>query len=309
MRILITGGAGFQGSHLTERCLSTGHQVTILNTFSDYAVHSIGHLAKDVSIVWGSITDPEIVEKTVRGQELVVHMAARINVDESIEAPSSFLAANIMGTYNVLEAVRKYSCRLVYASSCEVYGTHQRVVSENSELRPHSPYAASKAAADRLCFAYCQTYGVDVVIVRPSNVYGPRQKGGKGGAVIPIFVQRALEHRPLTVFGTGEQRREYIHVEDIVRGYELVIGRTDLQGEVVNFGTADTPSIKEIAEFISQQFDTSVEFLPARLGEVQGFNLDSSKATQLGFVPQVPFWDGLDSYIRWRKSEQDFAID
>ncbi len=309
MRILITGGAGFQGSHLTGLCLNEGHRVTILNTFSENAAHNIDHLAKEIAIVWGSVTDPEIVEKTVRDQDLVVHMAARINVDESIEAPASFLAANVMGTYNVLEAVRQQECRLVYSSTCEVYGAHHGAITETSDLRPHSPYAASKAAADRLCFAYCQTYGVDAVIVRPSNVYGPRQKRGKGGAVIPIFVERALEHRPLTVFGTGEQRREYLHIEDLVRGYKLVIGRTDLAGEVVNFGTADAPAIKEIAEFISQQLDTSVEFLPARLGEVQEFNLDSSKATQLGFVPQVPFWEGLDSYIRWRKSDQVFAID
>ena len=236
-------------------------------------------------------------------------MAARINVDESIEAPASFLAANVMGTYNVLEAVRRQECRLVYSSTCEVYGAHNGAVTETSDLRPHSPYAASKAAADRLCFAYYQTYGVDVVIIRPSNVYGPRQKRGKGGAVIPIFVERGLENRPLTVFGTGEQRREYLHVEDLVRGYKLVIGRTDLAGEVVILGTADAPSIKEIAEFISRQFDTPLEYVPARLGEVPGFRLDSSRAFQMGFSPQVSFWDGLGSYIEWRMSEQEVAID
>ena len=179
MRILITGGAGFQGSHLAERCLNAGHQVAILNTFSEEAVGNISQLDKEVTVVWGSITDSEIVEKTVRGQELVVHMAARINVDESIEAPATFLAANVMGTYNVLEAVRRQECRLVYSSTCEVYGAHDGAVTETSDLRPNSPYAASKAAADRLCFAYAQTYGVDVVILRPCNVYGARQKGGK----------------------------------------------------------------------------------------------------------------------------------
>ncbi len=117
MRILITGGAGFQGSHLTGLCLNEGHRVTILNTFSENAAHNINYLAKDISVVWGSVTDPEIVEKTVRDQDLVVHMAARINVDESIEAPASFLAANVIGTYIVLEAVRQQECRLVYSST------------------------------------------------------------------------------------------------------------------------------------------------------------------------------------------------
>ncbi len=288
-------------SRAAKNQLRLSDTTTILNTYSQNSAHNINSLARDISVVWGSVTDPEIVEKTVRDQDLVVHMAARINVDESIEAPASFLAANVMGTYNVLEAVRQQECRLVYSSTCEVYGAHQGAVAETSDLRPHSPYAASKAAADRLCFAYCQTYGVEAVIVRPSNVYGPRQKRGKGGAVIPIFVERALEHRPLTVFGTGEQRREYLHIEDLVRGYKLVIGRTDLAGEVVNFGTADTPSIKELAEFISVQLDTPVEYLPARLGEVPGFRLDSSKAADLGFAPHVPFWEGLNQYIQWRK--------
>jgi dTDP-glucose 4,6-dehydratase len=303
MRILVTGGAGFQGSHLAEHLLHWGHEVTILNTFSQQALANIRPFAENVTVVWGSVTDPEIVEKTVRGQEVVFHLAARPHVDESIQHPSAYLDVNVMGAFHFLEAVRQEGCRLIHASSCEVYGwTGAGTVSETAELRPHSPYAASKVAADRFCFAYWKTYDVNLTIVRPCNVYGPRQKEGKHGAVIPIFVEQALAGKPLAVFGSGEQRREYMHVDDVVSAYSLVLQEQHLHGEVVNFGTGETPSIREIAEFIARRLGATVEHGPARPGEVPGFKLDSTKARQLGFVPRVQFWEGLERYIQWRET-------
>ena len=303
MNILVTGGVGFQGSHVVEQCLHDGHQITILSTFSQEAQGNLKPFAKDVSVVWGSVTDREIVEKTVRDQEMVIHMAARINVDESIESPYSYLNTNIIGTYNVLEAVRQSGSRLIYSSSCEVYGfSSVSPISETADLRPHSPYAASKLAADRLCFTYWKTYGVNVTVVRPCNIYGPRQRAGKGGAVIPIFVERALAAEPLVIYGTGEQRREYMHVDDLAAAYKLIMERSDLQGEVINVGSNETPSIKEIATFIAQQLGASIEHGPARSGEVMGFYLNSEKAKGLGFSTKVPFWEGLERYINWRKA-------
>ncbi len=302
-RIVIIGGAGFQGSHLAERWLELGHRITILNTFSEEALANITSLANRVTVVWGSITDPEIVEKTVRGHDVVVHLAARIHVDESIDNPTSYTLVNVLGTHNVLEAVRKIGSRLIYASSCEVYGFHSEgATPETAELRPHSPYAASKAAADRMCFAYWKTYHCNVTIVRPCNIYGPRQKSGRGGAVIPIFVDRALGLQDLIVHGTGEQRREYMHVDDLVSAYDKILNTTDLQGEAVNFGTGETPSIKEVAHFIASKLGTSVQYGPGRAGEVEGFVLDCSKARQLGFTPAVRFWEGLERYIEWKMS-------
>ena len=124
MRILITGGAGFQGSHLAEFWLNAGHSVTILNTYSEEALRNIEAMAGGVRVVWGSVTDTEIVEKTLRDQDVVVHLAARISVDESISTPRSFLQVNVEGTYNVLQSVRESGARLIYGSSCEVYGSH-----------------------------------------------------------------------------------------------------------------------------------------------------------------------------------------
>ena len=300
MRVLITGGAGFQGSHLAERLVRSGHGVTVLSTLSAEAERNIARCANDISVVWGSITDAEIVDKTVRDQDAVVHMAARVNVDESIDSPVVFLTVNVLGTYNVLEAVRKAGTRLVHASTCEVYGSSTpSPLTESADLRPHSPYAASKAGADRLCFAYHKTYGIDVTIVRPCNIYGERQKSGRGGAVIPIFASLAAQGKPLTVFGTGEQGREFMHVSDVVAAYELVLERDDLKGKVVNVGTGETAPVKEIAEFISAKTGVGVQYQPARPGEVPGFELDSSLARRLGFAPEVKFWDGLARYLDW----------
>lgn len=299
MRVLITGGAGFQGSHLTERLLETGHEVTVLNTFSQLAERNIARCRNRLSAVWGSVTDAEIVSKTVRDQDAVVHMAARVNVDESIDSPISYLTVNVLGTFNVLEAARKIGARFIYASTCEVYGSTPQKLTESAELQPHSPYAASKAGADRLCHAYHRTYAMDITIVRPCNIYGERQKSGGGGAVIPIFARLAAEGKPLTVFGSGEQRREYMHVSDVVAAYELVLNHGELGGKVVNVGTGQTVSIKEIAEFIAAKAGVKVEYHPPRPGEVPSFELESSFARGLGFAPNVLFWEGLSRYLEW----------
>ena len=302
MRILLTGGAGFQGSHVAERWVEAGHEITVLNTYSSEAERNISSVAGKVLLVWGSITDPEIVEKSVRGHDVVVHLAARINVDESMASPRSFIDVNLSGTFNVLQALRQTGARMIFASSCEVYGyAEQSPVDESAELRPHSPYAASKAAADRMCFAYQKSFGLDITIVRPCNIYGERQKGGRGGAVIPIFASLAAAGKPLTVFGSGDQQREYMHVTDLVSAYDLVLGRTDLSGSVLNVGTGDTPSIKDIARFIADKMGVQVVNEAARPGEVAGFALDNSRVRDLGFAPQIKFWDGLSRYLEgWR---------
>jgi len=280
--------------------MHAGHDVTVLSTLSDGAEQNVAGFRDDISIVWGSVTDAEIVEKTVRGQDAVVHMAAHVNVDESINSPTGYVTVNVLGTANLLEAVRGTDTRLIVASTCEVYGSATpSPLTERSDLRPHSPYAASKAGADRLCYAYHKTYGVNTTIVRPCNIYGERQKSGRGGAVISIFAGQAAEGKPLTIFGSGEQRREYMHVSDVVSAYELVLARDDLAGEVVNFGSGETVSIKEIAELISARASVEVQYMPARLGEVPGFDLDSSYARSLGFAPKVTFRDGLARYLDW----------
>lgn len=306
MDILITGGAGFQGTHLAQKMLALGHDVTVLNTLTPQASGNEQYL-KGCHVLWGSVTDAEVTEKAMRGKRLVFHLGARVNVDESIAHPWEAMEVNVRGTYNVLEAVKKTGARMIFTSSCEVYGLPEKApVSENAELRPMSPYAASKAAADRLCFAYAQTYKTPVTIARFFNIYGERQKEGTFGAVIPIFVARALAGKPITVFGDGEQTRDYLHVSDVMRAYEMLLKHPELSGEVVNFGSGKATRIKDIAEHIAKRMKGSVVYAEGRPGEASNMIADYFKAERLlGWKPTVNIFDGIDRYIEWRRVEAD----
>lgn len=306
MTILITGGAGFQGSHLVEKLKELGHEVTVLNTMTPDAFNNRKYLEGKTEVVWGSVTDPEVVEKVMRGKEVVFHLGARINVDESILDPWGTMEVNTRGTLNVLEAARKTGARVIHTSTCEVYGKPERVpILENAELRPHSPYAASKAAADRLCYAYFQTYKLPVTILRFFNIYGERQKESKFGAVIPIFVSQALHGEPIKVFGAGEQTRDYLHVSDVIEGYIKTLEHTELAGEVVNFGTGRGARIKDIAEYVAGKLGSKVEYINPRAGEASGMIADSSKAKRLlGWEAKVDIYEGLDRYMKWRTQKE-----
>ena len=301
MRLLITGGAGFQGSATVAR-LSREHELAVLNTPSERA-RAVAENMPRVEVIWGSVTDTEVVQKAVADRDAVLHLAARVNVDESIADPASHLAVNTFGTLNVLDSVRKHGCRMLHVSSCEVYGSPllPGLIEENAEFRPHSPYAASKAAADRLCFAYYKTYGTRVTILRPFNVYGEGQRDGKTGAVIAIFARRAIAGEPLVVFGDGSQSRDFIHIDDVVRAYELVLEQEGLDGEAINFGTGEATTIAEIAQRFSSRAGVPIEHAARRPGEVPTFiGANGAKARTIGFSPSVPFAGGLARYMDWR---------
>ena len=313
MKILVTGGLGFQGSHLVEALVKEGHEVTALTTHSERAF-DIGHemgIGADsfhpkLRVVWGSITDREIVNKTVRDQDAVYHLAARMQVDESIRHPRDYVETNVLGTLNILEAVRNTGARLIHVSTCEVYGDKyaydQRY--EYNALFPNSPYAASKVAADRLVYSYFITYAVNAVIARPANVYGPRQRKGVNGNVIPIFVGRAMNNKPIQVYGTGKQSREFIHVDDVVKAYELLL-KKGRAGEVFNIGSGEQIKIIDIACDIANSFGVEVKHVPPREGEVKQFILNSDKAKkQLGWEATIPFDEGLEHYVYYAQNQR-----
>jgi len=302
-KLLITGGAGFQGRFLVKHFLNKGHKITVLNTFSDRAIQTLQEFKNKIFIVWGSVTDQELVHKTVREHDCIFHLAARIHVDESIKDPLTTLEVNFFSTYNVLEAVKYFKTRLIYASSCEVYGAplNDSSIKEDAELRPHSPYAASKVAADRLCFSYFTTYKTNVTIVRPFNVYGPLQKKGSGGAVIPTFVDLAVRGKPLTIYGQGNQKRDYMYIDDLVKAYDLVYDNPSLKGQAINFGTGKETKIIDIAKYIAKKFRVKIIHKEVRPGEVSHFRANIAKAKRLGFSPSVDIWSGIDKYIEWYK--------
>ena len=306
MKILITGGGGFQGSHLAESLLAQGHKVTILNTYAEETPKNLSVIADKINLIWGSITDQETVEKSVRGHDVVFHLAAHINVDESLKDPLGFFQTNIFGTCNMLEAVRKHGSRLILASTCEVYGDGQNLkegelISETAEMCPNSPYASSKAAADRIAYSYFRSHGLNITIARPFNVYGERQKSGLYGALIPILVGKALRGESLTVFGTGEATRDFSHVSDIVQGYNLILDNDQLKGKAINLASGTNIAVKDIAEYIAKKMNVPIIHGPARPGEVMRFPADISFARSFGYKPRVDIWEGIDRYIDWAK--------
>lgn len=308
MKILITGGAGFQGSHLSAFLLQQGHDVSVLNTYSKAIEPNVTSITPGARVIYGSITDRTIVDKTVRGHDVVFHLAANVNVDQSLKDPLSFLEVNVMGTHNILEAVKENHSRLIYASTCEVYGDGHtlkdgKLLDETAELSPNSPYAASKAAADRWCNAYHKSFGTNVTIVRPFNIYGERQKSGTFGALIPILVRKAMAGETLTVFGEGDATRDYLNIDDLVSAYNLVLHHPELAGKAINFASGTNTSVKDIAEYIAKAFGSNIEHGPARPGEVQRFPADISLARSIGFEPKVGIWEGIDRYIVWAKAQ------
>lgn len=316
MEILVTGGAGFQGSHLTESLLANEHWVTVLDKSSRNAVRNMqGFRSHDrAAFISGSVTDGQTIDRAVRDHHVVFHLAAHVNVDQSLGDPESFLETNVMGTYRVLEAVRRYRNRLIYVSTCEVYGDGHNLkegerLDEHAELKPNSPYGASKAAADRLCYSYFRSYGLDVTIVRPFNIFGVRQKAGRFGALIPRLVRQGINGEGLTIFGAGSATRDYLYVSDIVGAYNLVLRTPTLRGQAINFASGKDTRVRDIVEYVADKFGARIEHRDARPGEVQRFPADISLAKSIGFQPQVEIWDGIDRYINWAKDQPQYPYE
>ena len=246
----------------------------------------------------GGLADREAVENAVKDHDVVVHLAARPDEEGPETDPWGFLEINVGGTMNVLEAVRETGARMVFGSGSDVYGKADGTpVSEDAQMLPHSPAAASMVAADRMCFAYHRSFGLDVTILRPGIVYGGQHVSGRGGPGISEFARLAASGKPLRVSGSGKRRYDYIHIEDMADAYDLVLKRTDLSGEALNVGSGATPSIKQIAEYIGRSAGVEVVNEPELPGEAPGVALDSSKIRALGFEPRVDFWGGLSDYL------------
>ena len=315
VNVLITGGLGFQGRHLTASLVGRGHTVTIVATPSVRSREAAwdgsttpGSSRPGARIVWGSVLNSQVIQAAVEEQDVIVHMAAMTNPEACWERPYDAFAVNVGGTQTILEALRETPCRLVHVSSCEVYGAPDLLdpsQDEASPMRPSTVYAASKCAADRLVYAYTQSYDVRATIVRPCNIYGPGQRAGAHGGVIPTMVTRALLKLSLQVRGRGEQRREYMHVTDVTDVYTRLVERdVSVPGGVINVGSGQGVAVIDIARAIQRALGARIDYVTARPGEVREFRLDSSQARRHGLLPSacVPFDRGLDDYIMWART-------
>jgi len=311
MRILITGGAGFIGSHLCERYVKEGHTVICLDNFMSGNLTNVRHLLdyRNFKLIKGDIRDFDLLEKIMRDVDVVFHLAAQIHVDRSYIEPKLTYEVNVMGTQNVLEVARMHDAkRVIHASTSEVYGSALHVpIDENHPLNAPHPYGASKIAADRMCYAYIQTYGMNISIMRFFNIFGPRQRDVGYGGVISIFTRRVLNNTPPIIYGTGLQTRDYTYIKDVVNAYDLVLNHDGTITEPINFGTGKEVSVVELANKIIELCDKTGEIEPVyvepRIGEVKRLIADATKAEDLlGWKPEYSLDDGLEKFVQWYKN-------
>jgi len=298
VKVLVTGGGGFIGSHVVERLLKLGHDVVVVLDKAD--PDKVLHLGDRVKFVKGDIRRPEDCREAVKGIDAIIHLAARIHVDLSIHAPLEFYETNVRGTMNLLEAVRHNSSvkKFVYMSTAEVYGNRSHGLLKETDLcDARSPYAASKYAGERYCLSYYYTYGApDITIVRGFNTFGPRQRYGSKGAVIATFIMNVLSGNPPVIYGTGEQRRDYVYVKDMARGIVEASLMPGLGGEIINLASGMTISINEIAKAVLMVTESELKprRIDARPGEVMRSCGDAIKARYLlGWQTETSFIDGL----------------
>lgn len=311
-KILITGGAGFIGSHLTDRLLKMGNEVIVLDNFSVGDNENLGATLKSpcIKVIHGDIRNVRLVNALVKKVDYVFHLAVQC-LGLSLRRPKFVHEVNDTGTVNLCMAFlrnKKDSRRLIYVSSSEVYGTAQYIpMDERHPLLPTTPYGASKAAGELYVRAFACTWHIPVVIVRPFNTYGPRARTDAYSAVIPNFVDNALKREPPIIFGDGNQTRDFTYVSDTVDGIVKSAYCDDLIGDVINIARGEEVSVKRISEIVLDLTEMKGKVKPIfreeRPGDVRRHFADVSKARKLlHFEPKVSIEEGIRRYIEWRKS-------
>lgn len=320
--VLVTGGAGFIGSHLVADLLACGHRVTVFDNFSSGLRENLAGLAGDVEIVTGDVLDREAIGKAMRGKDVVSHQAAQLEITKCMEDPIGDLRTNLIGTLNVLEAARDAGVeRMINASSACIYGQAVERPSEE-EHHPHNPnwsYGASKLAAEKYAQIFSNDYGFPVFSLRYGIVYGPREWYGR---VLTIFLKRALEGKPPVVFGAGEQERDFVFISDVV-GVNRACLESSLGGaQAFNAGTGIATSIADLADLVCEVTRVNVVpvreevspgersalvdgrlRLPAELGVM---HLSTAKTERLlGVRPKVALREGIVAEWEWLRGNAD----
>ena len=310
MNILVTGGAGFIGSHLVERLLAEGHRVVCLDNFDDFYDPALKrrNLAQAIKqpgfrLVEGDLRDEGGLKKIFAGEklDLVAHLAAKAGVRPSVENPALYVDVNLRGTVYLLEACKSHAVRrFIFASSSSVYGNSSRVpfAEEDPVHTPISPYAATKKAGELLCHAYHHLYGMDIACLRYFTVYGPRQRPEMA---IHKFTRSILEGKKIFLFGDGSSRRDYTYIDDAVGG-TLGALRREHGFEVYNIGESQTITLAELIRAIEEQVGKKaiIEHLPEQPGDVKLTYAEIGKARErLGYNPQTKIREGLGRFVRW----------
>jgi UDP-glucose 4-epimerase len=306
-RFLVTGGAGFIGSHLVERLLADGHDVRVLDNFSSGRLDNLAFAGPDdaLAIIRGDVRDLPCVEAAAAGVDVIFHQAAMRSVPQSVADPLGANAHNVTGTLHVLEAARRQGVRrVVYASSSSVYGERPDLPKrEEQPPAPISPYGASKLAGEQYAAVWSRLYGVETAGLRYFNVFGPRQDpASEYAAVIPRFILAALDGRPVEVYGDGHQSRDFTYVENVVEANVLVADAEAGAGEVFNVGCGQRVSLLDIVGKLELLVGRRIRrrYSEGRVGDVRHSEADIDKAQRLfGYAPKVEFDDGLRRTVEY----------
>lgn len=305
MRVLVTGGAGFIGSHLVDALLARGNDVTVLDDLSNGKLDNLKNHKDNPAFqfVKGDIRDVEAVRKATADANALIHEAAMISVPLSIKNPELAHSINVDGTLNLLKASSNRGIkRFVFASSCAIYGEQAKLpISEDARPNPISPYARSKLTAEESCRKFYEREGLKTVCLRYFNVYGPRQTPGEYAGVMVKFLERLRNNQPPLIHGDGEQTRDFVHVRDVVDGTLLALERGGVGGKVMNIGTGGARSINELCRiFLKSMGKTRLKPVhkPPRPGDIQSSQADISAAKKLlGFRPKVQLEEGVNMLL------------
>ena len=315
MHFLVTGGAGFIGSHLVESLLGDGHEVTVFDDFNDYYDPEVKHgnvaaFLSPVEVVEGDIRDAVLVERTFAGNKFdcVVHLAARAGVRPSISDPKLYFTTNIDGSFNLLDACRHHGVNhFVFASSSSVYGINKKVPFAESDPieRTISPYAATKLACEQICSNYSHLFGMRMVCLRFFTVFGPRQRPD---LAISKFTHLLLEGNSIERYGDGSSARDYTYIDDIIQGVRASIDYDGSPFEIFNLGGSQSTTLSELIEIIQDELGVTAEVIvkPDQPGDVPRTFADVDKAKRLlGYEPKTGPRDGIRKYIKWvRETEK-----
>lgn len=311
-KILVTGGAGFIGSHLVDRLIDKGFKVRVIDDLSTGQKQNLVHHQNNESFqfIEGDIRDFDLVKKCVKDVDAVFHEAALVSVTRSIEDPVLSNEINVKGSLNLLKAcVDANVKRFIYASSCAIYGETQVLpISEKFSGNPLSPYAVDKLAVEKYAKVFNDSFEIETVGLRYFNVYGPRQKYGPYSGVISIFINKLLEDKPPTIFGNGEQTRDFVNVKDVIEANMLALSKDNVEGEVFNISSGAAITISKIFKIIRKiMMKEKIDpvYSETRFGDIKHSHADITKAQKiLGYKPKTQIYKGLEQLIEYSSKQK-----
>ena len=309
-RALVTGGAGFIGSHLVEMLVSEGCKVTVMDNLSSGNYFNLKNIEDHISFYEDDIRNQKALNTAIADCEVVFHLAAIVSVPQTIDDPIDAASVNDMGTLFIFEAARQHNVnRVVFASSCAVYGDDVRLPKqEDMTPKPQSPYAVQKLTSEYYASVFYELYDLETVALRFFNVYGPRQDPSSPySGVISIFMTKALQRVPAVIYGDGNQSRDFIYVQDVAIANLLAAAAPKVSGQVINIGSGISVNINQLWEAIYKLSGQNLkpEYAPKRPGDIvkSVAAIDSAK-TRLGFDPETSFEDGLNLTFEWYRKHQ-----